>query len=98
MAINTKKQHLIFFMTNNLKYKIFVNALKHAGLNDSKYQLKKIKIDELVDNRNEIAHGKYIPITPDYYFEMLKIIIDLMVLISDDIIEAALSENYLLHT
>ena len=65
------------------------------GIDSSFFETKKQFINQrLVKNRNEIAHGRYLLIDIIDYYEIFKIIIELIKNFKDRIENAAITEAY----
>lgn len=78
----------------NLKFNILEEIFYIIGLEIEEYKLKKETIDELVELRNNIAHGKNSPIIYKTYLEYHNEIINLMEKIKDEIVTAAFKKSY----
>ncbi|GAA3191442.1 MAE_28990/MAE_18760 family HEPN-like nuclease [Lentilactobacillus kefiri] len=94
-----------FINTNsNLNYDRFSEILYILGLDYNKYSLKKNYIDSvLLKNRNSIAHGENMKFTftsddVDEFRQALKIIIEIMNSFKEDILNAAINENFINHS
>jgi len=85
-AINTE---------SNLKSHVLKNIVYSLGLDYSAFATKEILIDErLLKQRNDIAHGKYLPINEKFYVELHEEILGLMELFLNQVINAASLNQY----
>lgn len=81
---------------SNLNSKTFRDVVQTIGLDYSVYQLKEKIIDgKLLYYRNSIAHGEYLEIDPPTFYELHDYIVSIMQQLKDQIIDAAITENYL---
>lgn len=80
---------------SNLKFETWKEILLQIGLDYKKYALKQKKIDELVNNRNGIAHGEYSIPEYNYFLSTYNIIIDCIEEFRDDIIASANNKDFL---
>ena len=79
---------------SNLKYYVFQEILFVIGLNESKFSSYKSLIDDLVNARNNIAHGEYLRVDFKTFQIMFKEIQDVMSALKTEIENSALSEEY----
>jgi hypothetical protein len=80
---------------SNLKFWVFRDICIIIGIDYKKYQLKEKAIDrQLVERRNNIAHGKYLLVDYDGYISIYNLVIEMMRNIKNDIFNAASNENY----
>lgn len=79
---------------SNLKYSVFAEILFVVGIEESKFSSKKDLIDELVDARNNIAHGDYLRVEYEAYHSMHNEIEGLMEHLKNEIENAAIQESY----
>lgn len=81
---------------SNLSSKVFKEIICTLNFDYSPYATKETIIDlKLVKNRNEIAHGEYLSIDADDYFNLESDILSLMVLFNNQIDNAAVQQLYL---
>ena len=66
---------------SNLRYHVFEEILFIIGIDESKFSNKKSLINDLVDARNNIAHGDYLRVEYETYHVMHKDVQDLMELL-----------------
>lgn len=84
---------------SNLWFEVFQEIYESLGLSWKAYELKSNLIDmKLVGKRNAIAHGRYIDVKQEDVEELFDGVIELMDNIKDQILDAAASKNYLLHS
>ena len=79
---------------SNLKYHIFEEILFIIGIDETKFSNKKSLINDLVDARNNIAHGDYLRVEFDTYQVMHKDIQELMKSLKTEIENSATLETY----
>lgn len=79
---------------SNLKYHIFQEILFVIGIDESKFSPYRSLINDLVDVRNNIAHGDFLRVDFNTYQIMFKEIQDVMSLLKTEIENSALSEEY----
>lgn len=79
---------------SNLKYKVFKEILFVVGINESKFSEFKGLIDDLVDARNNIAHGDYLRVDFQTFEIMFNEIQQVMNSLKTEIENSALSEEY----
>ena len=85
----------VIFTEYNLKSKILKEIIITLGLDYSPYELKGNYIDSnLVKNRNDIAHGRYIDIDLIDFENLYRDIISLLDIFKDQIIDAAKCRNF----
>lgn len=80
---------------SNLKFEVFDTMLNNIGFDSTQYSLKAIKINELVDKRNGIAHGEFSFPDYDYYLDIYDLVLQFIHDFKDDIVNAAQSGNFL---
>ncbi len=85
-SVNTK---------SNLWFNVLEDIFSNLHLPIRNIRLRKAKINELVDSRNSIAHGKYLEIDKEYYIELVDIILDTMKLIKGQIETSASNQDYI---
>ncbi len=80
---------------SNLNFEVFTDICTILGIDDSDYQLKQKAIDEqLLTQRNKIAHGKYLTIDYEEYINTYNLVIKLIRDFKDDLLNAAVTEQY----
>lgn len=80
---------------SNLRSHVLKNIIFTLGLDYSTFETKEKLIDEkLVNNRNEIAHGKELVVDKEEILELYEEILGLMELFRSQIINAAILKNY----
>lgn len=79
---------------SNLKYKVFKEILFVVGIKESKFSEFKGLIDDLVDARNNIAHGDYLRVDFQTFEIMFNEIQQVMDSLKTEIENSALSEEY----
>lgn len=79
---------------SNLKYHVFKEILFVIGLDEKKFAHFKSLINDLVDARNNIAHGDYLKVELATYKVMHEDVQSLMSILKTEIENAALTENY----
>ena len=79
---------------SNLRYNIFKEILFIIGIEESKFSNYKSLINDLVDARNNIAHGDYLKVDYNTYQIMFKEVQDVMTSLKTEIENAALAEEY----
>jgi len=79
---------------SNLKYHVLTEILFIIGIDEGKFAHKKSLINDLVDSRNNIAHGDYLRVDFDTYNLMHEDTQELMKILKTEIENAALLENY----
>lgn len=80
---------------SNLNFEVFTDICTILGIDDSKYQLRQKAIDEqLLTQRNKIAHGKYLTIDYEEYISIYNLVIELIRNFKDDLLNAAVTEQY----
>ncbi|MBO6531715.1 MAG: hypothetical protein JJ885_15060 [Muricauda sp.] len=82
---------------SNLKYKVFKEILFVVGIDESKFSEYKGLIDDLVDARNNIAHGDYLRVDLKTFEIMFDEIQQVMNSLKTEIENSALSEEYKLN-
>ncbi len=82
---------------SNLRYKVFKEILFVVGIEESKFREFKGLIDDLVDARNNIAHGDYLRVDFNTFAIMFDEIQQAMNLLKTEIENSALSEEYKLN-
>ena len=81
--------------TSNLTYDVFEDYCLILGLDISHFELKKQFIDKkLVENRNTIAHGKYLLVDMDTFIDIYDITLELLRTVKDNVENSAVLENY----
>ena len=87
---------LVFINTkSNLNFEVFTDICTILGIDDSDYQLRQKAIDEqLLTQRNKIAHGKYLTIDYEEYISIYNLVIELIRDFKDDLLNAAVTEQY----
>jgi MAE_28990/MAE_18760-like HEPN len=81
---------------SNLSSGVFKEIVTMLGLDYSPYETKEKLIDEkLVHNRNNIAHGRYLTMQMQDYFELETEILLLMDVFKDQISNAAALKSYI---
>lgn len=80
---------------SNLWFEVFQEIFDSLGLSWRQYELKSKLIDsKLVSKRNAIAHGRYIDIKAVDVVEIFDSVLDLMESIKDQLLDAAINEEY----
>jgi len=80
---------------SNLNFEVFTDICTILGIDDSDYQLRQKAIDEqLLTQRNKIAHGKYLTIDYEEYISIYNLVIELIRNFKDDLLNAAVTEQY----
>ncbi len=79
---------------SNLKYNIFKEILFIIGIDESKFSHHESLINDLVDARNNIAHGDFLRVDFKTYQIMFNEIQDVMNSLKTEIENSALSEQY----
>lgn len=79
---------------SNLKYSIFKEILFVIGLDESKFSHNESLINDLVDARNNIAHGDFLRVDFNTYQIMFQEIQGIMAQLKTEIENSALSEEY----
>lgn len=79
---------------SNLKYSIFQEILFITGIDESKFLQYKSLINDLVDTRNNIAHGEYLKVNFDTFKLLYEQVQEVMEALKTEIENAALSEDY----
>ncbi|UOG40023.1 MAE_28990/MAE_18760 family HEPN-like nuclease (plasmid) [Leptospira noguchii] len=77
---------------SNLSYEQFEILCETYLIPNAKFILKRNKINELVTNRNKIAHGEYINFSKVYFIELIKTFLDVFKEFQEIIIECAIQE------
>lgn len=101
-----EKEKLIVDTESNLSYNVLAEILFGLGFDNSKYVLKQNFIKEnLIDQRNAIAHGELIKLIPDTeddikhikeeYSNLFHEILKLMDLFKEQILDAVVNKRYL---
>lgn len=81
---------------SNLNSHVFKEIVHTLGLDYSPYETKEKLIDEkLVHNRNYIAHGRYLTMQIQDYFDLEKEVLGLMDIFKDQISNATALKSYL---
>ncbi len=78
----------------NLRYDVFEEIIFVLDLDITKYSNYKSLINDLVDSRNNIAHGDYLRVQFSAYESMHSDILSLMEILKNEIENAALTETY----
>lgn len=82
---------------SNLNSKTLVEICSILGLDENKYSLKKGIIDQqLIKNRNDIAHGEIINIEPSDAIKIYDNIVNILTEFKNDVINYATMQKYLL--
>lgn len=79
---------------SNLKYHIFKEILYIIGIEESKFSCYQSLINDLVDARNNIAHGDYLRVDFNTYQIMFNEVQEVMKSLKTEIENSALSEEY----
>jgi hypothetical protein len=79
---------------SNLKYDVLKEILFIIGIDEGKFAPKKELINDLVDSRNNIAHGDYLRVDFETYNLMHEDTQELMTILKTEIENSALLENY----
>jgi hypothetical protein len=79
---------------SNLRYNVLEEILFVVGIDESKFSHKKSLINDLVDARNNIAHGDYLRVEYDAYHNMHQDVQILMEQLKIEIENAATLEKY----
>lgn len=80
---------------SNLNFEVFRDICIIIGINYKQYETKKNAIDEeLLTIRNKIAHGKDLSKDYEEFISIYEIVTTLMRNIKDDILNAAITEQY----
>ncbi|MFL0076609.1 MAE_28990/MAE_18760 family HEPN-like nuclease [Tenacibaculum maritimum] len=82
---------------SNLRYKVFKEILFVVGIDEAKFSEFKGLIDDLVDARNNIAHGDYLRVDLKTFEIMFDEIQQVMNSLKTEIENSALSEEYKLN-
>lgn len=81
---------------SNLTSTVLKEILWTLGFSESYYQTKYTYIDsKLVDRRNHIAHGEYLDLNSEEYFELHKTILNLIEIFRNEIGNAGTTRSYL---
>jgi hypothetical protein len=84
----------IINIKSNLNFEVFTDICTILGIDDSKYQLRQKAIDEqLLTQRNKIAHGKYLTIDYEEYINTYNLVIKLIRNFKDDLLNAAVTSK-----
>lgn len=85
-VINTK---------SNLNSEVLKEIAHILGLDYTIYESKGMLIDKkLLENRNEIAHGKYCKVDIDEFINIHEEILELMDIFHDQVLDAAINQTY----
>jgi len=79
---------------SNLKYYVLQEILFITGINESKFAHKKSLINDLVDARNNIAHGDHLRVNLETFESMFSDIQELMETLKIEIENSALTEEF----
>lgn len=80
---------------SNLKSKVFENIAYSIGISSEPYEQYFNFIDEeLLKNRNKIAHGEYLTINGDIFERLIRTVIEIMRAYKTDIENAVIAEKY----
>lgn len=79
---------------SNLRFDVFEEIIFVLDLNISKFSKFQSIINDLVDSRNNIAHGDYLRVQFSAYFSMYTDIQSLMELLKNELENAAISETF----
>jgi len=79
---------------SNLRYNILKEILFVIGIDESKFSKYESLINDLVDARNNIAHGDFLRVDFNTFQIMFREVQDIMTLLKTEIENAALSEEY----
>lgn len=79
---------------SNLRFHVFKEILFVIGLDENKFSGYESLINDLVDARNNIAHGDYLRVDLKTYQIMFKEVQDIMSTLKTEIENSALSEYY----
>jgi len=79
---------------SNLRYSVLEEILFVIGIDESKFAHKKSLVNDLVDARNNIAHGDYLRVEFDAYYSMHDEIQQLMEQLKTEIENAATLEEF----
>ncbi|MDK2772463.1 MAG: hypothetical protein KYX68_09585 [Flavobacterium sp.] len=83
---------------SNLRYNVFKEILFVIGIDETKFSQYESLINDLVDSRNNIAHGDYLRVDFNTYQIMFKEIQDVMLSLKTEIENSALSEDFKVKT
>jgi len=82
---------------SNLNSSVFLNILGWIGLDPTPYSSRFPLIDStLLANRNRIAHGEYLNISADRFYELTSEVLELLRWFKTDIENSVVSNNFLL--
>jgi hypothetical protein len=79
---------------SNLKYHIFKEILFIIGIKESKFSSYESLINDLVDARNNIAHGDYLRVDFNTYQSMFNEVQEIMKTLKTEIENSALTEDF----
>lgn len=80
---------------SNLKSKVFKNIAYSIGISCEKYEEYYEFIDDtLLKNRNKIAHGEFVAISPAKFDELIRIVLSIIRAYKTDIENAVITEIY----
>lgn len=79
---------------SNLKFEVFEDICFILNIDSKQFETKKATIDDLVDNRNTIAHGNYQKITTAIYSGFHKEVLELLELLRTELDNAVSLEKY----
>lgn len=79
---------------SNLRFDVFKDICYTLCLNISSFEYKHANIDDLVDNRNNIAHGNYIKITYKMFTDFYDDTIELLNLVQTELQNSVALESY----
>src|SRR5262249_6085817 len=80
---------------SNLTSEVLREIIHTLGIDYTPYELKEKLIDAgLVKNRNEIAHGKFLPVTLASLEEIYSEVKDMMILFHNQLVNAAQTAAY----
>ena len=79
---------------SNLRYNVFEEIIFVLDLDISKFSMYQSLIDDLVDSRNNIAHGDYLRVQYSAYESMHLDIQLLMELLKNELENAAITETF----
>ncbi len=86
-GINTK---------SNLSSKVFKEIITTLGLDYSEFEAKELLVDELLlKNRNEIAHGEYLLLSPETYIQIHEQVLHIIERYRTEVENAAALKKYL---
>lgn len=81
---------------SNLSSIVFLNITRWIGIDPGRYSTRFPLIDNtLLKNRNNIAHGQYLTITDEAFYELVNEVLEMLRWFKTDIENAAVSKDFL---